>query len=494
MTQPSVKKNYIYRTLYEVLTLITPFITTPYVARVLGAGGVGDYSYTYSIISYFMLFGGLGTASYGAREIARNRDNKALLSKLFWEIQIMTFFTTGICLLLWLCVISFYTKYRAIFLALTPFLFGTMFDISWFFTGLERVKNIVLRNSIIKIAGIVLLFLLVKKKEDIILYCIINSLTTLLGNLSMWLYLPKIISKVDFRQLQFRNHLHETLVYFIPTVATSIYTVLDKTLIGTITGSSYQNGYYEEATKIIKVVKSVVFVAVNSVMGARISYLFVDDKIDEIKRRISRSLDFIYLLAFGAGFGIIGVSRRFIPLFLGEGFEPVIPLLCIMTPLILIIGTSNCLGNLYYTPSGQRKRSAKVIVLGACCNLCLNLLLIPKLGATGATIASIIAELLITILYVQMSQSFMTWNQIWLFSWKRLLVGSLMCSVVYVLGITIRTSDIVTVAVQVAAGMIFYVGLLLILKDSMANELLNMMFKFLRKRNQISFFHDKGAN
>ena len=49
--QPSLKKNYIYRVLYEVLILITPFITTPYISRVLGADGVGDYSFSHSIIT-----------------------------------------------------------------------------------------------------------------------------------------------------------------------------------------------------------------------------------------------------------------------------------------------------------------------------------------------------------------------------------------------------------------------------------------------------------
>ena len=135
MSQPSVKKNYIYRTMYEILVLITPFVTTPYISRVLGADGVGVYSYTYSIMTYFTLFAALGTVSYGAREIAQHRDDKRQSSKLFWEIELMTVATTTICLIVWCVVIIFSRQYRPYFIALIPVLLGTMFDISWYFTG-----------------------------------------------------------------------------------------------------------------------------------------------------------------------------------------------------------------------------------------------------------------------------------------------------------------------------------------------------------------------
>lgn len=481
MQQPSIKKNYFYRVFYEVLILITPFITTPYVSRVLGADGVGIYSYTQSIIQYFMLFGALGTVGYGAREIARTRDDQDQSSKLFWEIELLTIFTSGICLIVWIAFIIFSTKYKLYYAALLPFLLGTMFDISWYFTGLEKVKNIVLRNSAVRVLGIVLLFVLVKQKEDLIIYCLINSVTALLGNLSMWLYLPRMLKKVNVKELRFKNHFHETLIYFIPAIATSIYTVLDKTLIGAITGSEFQNGYYEQATKIIKIVKSVVFVAVNSVMGARISYLFAEEKYEEIKRRISRSMDFIYLLAFGAIFGITGVASRFVPAFLGDGYEPVVSLLYYMAPLIIIVGTSNCLGSQYYTPSGQRKRSAKVIVLGAVINLCLNLLLIPRYESYGATIASVIAEIVIAIIYVQMSSGYMTWGKLWEFSWKRIIAGTLMYLVIIVIGQNILVNEIITVIIQVVLGLVIYCLLLFIFDDKMLKEMYNTGMRKIKK-------------
>lgn len=473
--QPSLKKNYLYRIFYEVLILITPFITTPYVSRVLGADGIGDYSFSHSIITYFMLFGALGTAGYGAREIARARNDSKLSSKLFWEIELMTVFTTGICLLIWIGVIIFSEKYRYCYIALSPFLISTMFDISWYFTGLEKVKNIVIRNSIVRILGIILLFFLVREKNDLILYCVINSVTSLIGTLSMWLYLPKMLERVSFKELRFKHHFHETLIYFIPTIATSVYTVLDKTLIGIITGDSYQNGYYEQATKVINIVKSFVFVAVNSVMGARISYLFSENKISEIKSRILKSMDFIYFLAYGTVFGIVGIASRFVPLFFGAGYDEVVEILYCMVPLIVIIGTSNCLGSQYYTPSGQRKKSAKIIVMGAIINLILNIIMIPSCGVYGATIASVIAELFITICYVGFSNGYMSWNSLVHFSYKRILSGGIMYFLIVALGRCLNFDQYFIVGIQILSGGLVYFSILYLLNDSIVKYLVRLL-------------------
>lgn len=481
MSQPSVKKNYIYRTLYEILVLITPFVTTPYISRVLGADGVGIYSYTSSIMTYFTLFAALGTVSYGAREIAQHRDDKQQSSKLFWEIELMTVATTTICLIAWCAVIIFSRQYRPYFFALIPVLLGTMFDLSWYFTGLERIKNIVICNSFCKIAGIILLFTFVKQREDLVRYVVINSMVTMLGNLSMWIYLPKMLAKVDARTLTFKNHFKETLIYFVPTIATSIYTVLDKTLIGAITHDTYQNGYYEQANKIMRMTYTVSFVAINSVMSARISYLFAEKKYDEIKNRIRKTMDFIFLIGFGCTFGIIGVAGRFVPAFLGPGYEPVVELVCCMSPLIIIVGISNCLGSNYYTPSGQRARSARVIVLGSVVNLILNLLMIPFIGVTGAVIASIIAESVISALYVRMSGEYMSGKILIKISWKRILSGLIMLMFVLIIGEYLPYRNLVAAAIQVVAGAAVYFGLLFLMKDNMLQELINIALRILKR-------------
>ena len=166
---PSVRKNYIYNLIYQVMTLITPFITTPYISRVLGADGTGVQSYTNSVVQYFAILAALGTASYGQREIARHRDDIKMRNRLFWEIEALCMATTAACLMIWLFVIGFAREYRPYYIVLTMTLTAVAFDISWFFGGLEQYSLIVLRNTAVKLVGIAMLFLFIREKEDLLL-------------------------------------------------------------------------------------------------------------------------------------------------------------------------------------------------------------------------------------------------------------------------------------------------------------------------------------
>lgn len=491
---PSVKINFIYRTFFDVLTIITPLVTAPYVSRVLGANGIGIYSYTSSIMSFFTMFAALGTVTYGMKEISQNRDDRKKSSRLFWEIEIMTVFTSAVCLFVWLGLSVLYKEYTPYLLALIPMLIGTTFDISWFFTGYEKVSYTVINNSIIKILSLVCLFVFIKSKEDLFLYVLLNSLASFFGSLSMWIHLPKMLVKVSFKGLKFKRHFKETMVYFIPTIATSVYTVLDKTLIGIITNDNYQNGYYDQAYKIIRLVNSVVFTSVNTVMGARIAYLFAKEKLGEIKNRINRSMSFILLVGFGATFGVIGIAEKFVPVFFGEGYEPVTFLIYMMSPLIIIIGVSNCLGSQYFTPSGRRKESAKIIVIGSVINLILNLCIIPYFKAQGAIVSSLIAEGFISYVYVKKSRGNMTFLQLFKLSWKRVVAGVVMCPGVMLAGNFFENSlsagdklerllsSSLGLGIQMLTGVVIYVGILALLRDDMLFELIKMFKQSVLKK------------
>lgn len=177
---------------------------------------------------------------------------------------------------------------------------------------MKLFKYIVIRNTIVKLTGIALLFILVKTKNDVAIYIAIMAATGLLGNISMWTYLPKFLKKVDIRRLRPFRHFKQTFAYFIPTIATSVYTVLDKTMIGVITKSSDQNGYYEQATKIVRMIQSLLF-SLNTVMTSRQSYLFAEKKYDEIKDKINKSFDYLFGIAIAAMFGLQGIAANFVP-------------------------------------------------------------------------------------------------------------------------------------------------------------------------------------
>ena len=481
--QPSLKKNIAISTVYQVLLIILPIITAPYAARVLGPDQSGIYDYTNSIQTYFAMFAALGTATYGAREIARVRNDAAMRSKLFWEIELMTVMTSTVCIIVWFIFIAITNRYKVIYLVLTMGLFSTMFDISWFFAGMEQFKYTVTKNAACKLIGVVLMFLFVKKPDDLLLYIIIITASTMIGNLSMWLYVPRFIQKVDFKTLTFRRHFHETLIYFVPSIATSVYTVLDRTLIYLITNNKAENGFYHYTMQIINMMKALTFSSLNMVLGSRIAYLFAEEKYDEIKERIRDSINYILFMGIGICFGLSGVAKRFVPIFLGPGYDRVIVMLMLMSPIVVIIGVSNCLGSQYYTPSGNRKLSAKFIIIGALVNLTLNLILIPRYWGYGAIVASLIAELVITVLYFRFCNGYLTVDTLLREGWKKLTAGIIMFAVIKVIDRFIA-SDLIALLVEMAVGFSVYCIMILALRDTFITEI--VFGKILKKKRSAS--------
>ena len=476
MNTPSIKKNFVYSTAYQILTMAVPFITTPYVSRVLGADGIGIYSFTSSVVAFFTMFAALGVMSYGAREISRVRNNRSLLSRLFWEIELLVAFSTAVCLLLWGVWMICAPKYNVIYLILSMSIIGVVADISWFFTGLEQFKYIVLRNSTVKFLGTISLFVFIREKDDLNLYIFLMTLINLLGAFSMWMYIPQMVDRVNWSTLHVRKHFGETLVYFIPTIATSLYTILNKVLLGFIGDDIRDNGYYEQANRIINICQMLTFTALNRVLGARIAFLFVENKIEEIQKRIEKSLHYILFTGLGLIFGLQALTPRFVPWFFGAGFEPVIFLLQLLSPIILIIGISNCLGSQYYTPAGLRKQSARYIIVGAVVNLVLNLILIPYFGAIGAVSGSLVAELTITCLYVYNCGEYLTLSQLGRNGWRKVIAGILMYLVISSISCTIDNNTVFCI-VSVIIGVFTYILILVLMHDKFALDLVSMLKK-----------------
>jgi len=482
--EPSVRLNFILSMAYQVLVVVLPMITAPYVSRVLGADKNGIYSFTASYQTYFSMFAALGTVSYGSREIARNRKDRPLRSKLFWEIELMTVLTSTVSLIAFIAFFMLRDRYRIYYVPQVMAILAVMFDISWFFTGIEEFRYIVTKNAAFKLLGAVLIFTLVHRPEDLLIYITILSATTMIGNMSMWIHMPRFLDRVDFKSLRVRRHLKETMVYFIPSIATSVYTVLDKTLIGEITRNEAENGYYDRVVQLINIMKALTFTALNSVLGARISYLFAEKRYDEIRRRIETSINYILFMGLGICFGLSAVAPRFIPWFLGPGYERSITMLILMSPIVVIIGVSNCLGSQYFTPAGKRAQSARFIIAGSCVNLVLNLILIPRYWGYGAIIASLIAELTITVLYVAFSGESFHPAVLIRDGWKKLLAAALMFAAARMID-PLFHANFPALAAEVLLGGSVYIAVLFLLRDGfMTGFVMDTVRSVLKRRGK----------
>lgn len=465
MKNPSIKNNFIYSMFFQVFSVVVPFITMPYLSRVLGVEGIGIRSYTDSVQTYFSMFAALGTSTYGAREIAQHRRDKNSYTRLFWEIELMTVVTTTVCLLAWAILIFASKKYTIYYAILTLNLVASLFDISWFFNGLEQFGWVVAKNTVFKIIGIFCIFIFVREKSDLTVYFFIQSGSIVLANLSMWSYLPKVLEKFPKENIRIIYHLKRTIVYFIPNIASSVYLVLDKVILEALTKNIVENGYYAQAEKIISICKSLVFIALNSVVGVRISFLFSENKIEEIHQRINYSMNYIMFMGFGCMFGIQGIAANFVPLFFGDEYGKVVFLLYFFCPIIIPTAISSCMNSQYFTPIGRRTECTKYILVGAVINVLLNFGLIPKYASYGAVCASVIAECVIAILFIYHSKNYMTFALLWKIGTKKLLSGIIMLIAVIVIGKIQLMPTIMVLAFQIFFGISSYLISLILMRD-----------------------------
>lgn len=471
MSKKSVTKNYIYNLIYQILVLILPLITTPYISRVLGAENIGIYSYTISIATYFILFGSLGVALYGQRQIAYEQQKGKKLSKTFWEIIILRFITMIISMIIFYLIFVNGKQYTEYYKILLLELLANCFDISWFFQGMENFKKTVIRNTIVKIISVVSIFIFIKESKDLPIYFLIYVLSTFIGNISLWCYLPKYLKKVNIKQLNIVKHIKPTIYLFIPQIAIQVYTILDKTMIGTIIPDKSEVGFYEQSQKIIKVILTVI-TSLGTVMLPRIANTFASGEKEKVSNYMKKSFNLVFLLAFPMIFGIILVSKKFVPIYFGQGYEKVSLLMNVISPIILIIGLSNVIGIQYLLPTKRQKEYTISVICGAIINFIMNACLIEKLGAIGASIGTVIAELTVTLIQFYFIRKDFNLKEIFKLAQKYFLVSIVMFIICIIIGKFINNS-LISIVTQIIVGGITYIVFLLILKDNFITGILN---------------------
>lgn len=464
--QKSIKKNYIYNVSYQILTLLTPFITTPYISRVLGAEGIGTYSYSNSIVSYFVLAAVLGLHTYGQREAAYSQDNSYKITGIFWETTIFKLITSIISLAAYFIFISFLRNNSAVFIIQSITILATALDISWFFQGLEEFGKIALRNCGFKILNIVYIFLFVKSKDDILFYIFGIAALTLAGNISMWSFLPKYLVKIRFGDIKVFRNARDIVQLFIPTVAIQIYTVLDKTMIGMYASSYSENGFYEQAERLSKMALMII-TSLGTVMSPRIAYTYIKKDTEKLQYYMYRSYRFVWFMALPIMFGLIAVSDLVVPWFYGPGYERCVILIRIFSFLVLAIGLSNVTGMQLLIPIKKQNVFTVTVMAGAVVNLVINIFLIPRYFAVGAALASIIAEFLVTAIqfvYVVQIKKLFTYRGIFRYAARYFLCGGTMFAAVTVFKQFLKPNVSGTFFAVIAGGIIYF-GMLFLWKD-----------------------------
>lgn len=395
MTQKSFTRNYIFNLLYQIMAIALPLITTPYLSRVLGADSIGQYSFAQSIVSYFALFAALGTTLYGQRLIARANSDPQERSKLFWEVFIFRLLGVIIACGIYCILIIPRSADTLLYIVAAIEIITVAFDITWFYQGMEDFRPIALCTAIGRFVAIVCIFVFVKEKSDLVIYVILYCCSILLGNLISWFGLKNYLVPVRLRGFKIGRHFLPSVSLFASQFAIQIYTVLDKTMIGLITKSDFQNGYYEQSQKLIKVLIAIV-TSLGAVMASRVAVLWKENKKDEIYKLLYGSFRLIFALGLPMAAGVNLIISRFVPIFYGAGYESVIPIINVLVLMFPVLGCSNIIGIQLLVPSGREKLLTCSVIAGAAANVILNLIMIGHFQALGAAIASVCAEFIVT--------------------------------------------------------------------------------------------------
>lgn len=395
----SIQKNFIYNVLYQMLLVILPLITAPYISRTLGATAVGVYSYTYSVAYYFLLVAMLGIGNHGNRSIATVRGDREKLNKTFSSIYSLQIITFSVVILAYIIYFLFIAKdNRLIVLLQLLYVTSGLFDIGWLFFGLEQFKLTVARNALIKILTVFLMFVFVHKPSDLWKYTLIMAAGTLLSQAYLWFYVKKYVTFVRCSFSEIASNIKPVLILFVPVLSYSIYKVMDKIMLGNM--SNYdQVGFYNNAEKIINIPMGII-TALGTVMLPRMSNIIANGDREKTNDYIRISTKLVTLLSSAIAFGLMGVSSVLSPVFFGEEFAACGTIIKLLSVTVFFIAWANVIRTQYLIPNKRDSIYLTATIVGAILNLIINWILIPKYQANGAAIGTIVAEF--SVMFIQM--------------------------------------------------------------------------------------------
>ena len=471
----SVKVNYILNLINTGTQMLFPLITFPYVCRVIEADGIGQINFFQSIISYISLFTCLGIPMYAIREIARDRSDVVQMNRTAMEILLLHSMLTlvGYAIVAILCLTVPQIQVNIpLFLILSLTIFFTAIGCEWFYQGIEDFKYITIRGLIIKTVSVVLLFIFVKSKTDLLYYGCYTVFGVLGGNIFNFFRLRKYIHRenIIFSELHIKRHIKPVLKVFSFSVVTSIYLQLNTVLLGFLK-NALAVGYFAAATKVMQMLLTM-SACLGSVMMPRASHLIAENKEDEFNRLIQKSYDFTLAIALPMTIGLIFCAPSLITALCGVKFEHSILPSQIIAPIILMVAISNVFGIQVLFPKGKINVVTLSCGIGAVADLILNLCLIPFFSYIGTSIAYLGAEVATTV-----SMYFIGRRYIPIIYFKKShLTYALGCIVMafalYGLSL-LQLSTLTILLLQGCCGVLAYFIILCICKDEMLVQILS---------------------
>lgn len=470
MRKQSIKKNFVFQLLYQILIYVVPLIISPFLTRRLGGESLGVYTYSYSIAYYFLLLANLGIKTHGQRIIAVSRDNSEKLRTEFWSLFYLHIFISMLSLIVYmLCCIFVFKDNTNIFFIQGLYVLSALFDITWLFFGLENFKSVVIKNTIVKMLECVLIFSLIRKPDDLWIYTLIMAGSVFWGQFIM---LPQAVKSVKPIKVTIEDmvpHIKPMLVLFVAVVASTLYTVFDKTLLGILSHNINNVAYYEYSDKIITIPKQVIAV-VGTVMLPQACKNFADNNIDSLKKNINISVVIVTIISMGAIFGLSAVSNKLSVVYYGNEFEACGAIIKYMTPLIFVVMIGDVFRTQFIIPSNKDNVYVTSLVISAVINIIISCVFIPIYGVGGAILGTSVAEVFGLFYQGYHSRTIINIPQIMKNSLVLIIDGSIMYVLVKFIDINTGLTGISLLS-EIAIGGIAYIVLVAISLKLFVNEI-----------------------
>lgn len=409
----TIKKNFAYSSVLTIAGYVLPFITFPYVSRVLGPVGIGEYNFANSVISYFSIFAMMGINTIGIREMARVKEDKMAMSKVFNSLLTLNLITTVLAivsLLLFIPIVSSFEAHKDyLYIGVANILCGTLI-IEWFYKGIEDFKYITIRSLVIRGLYIVSIFVFIKDRNDSLLYFILTVMMTVVNAVVNLVHTRQYV-KISLKGIDFKPYLKSFFVLGIYQILTSMYISFNIIYLGSVSDDTAV-GYYSVSVKLYTILMSV-FTAFTGVMLPRMSSLLSKGSMNEFKVLTTKSFDCLLLFSLPC----IAIAEIYAPGIIrivgGAGFEESILPFRIIMPLMFIVGYEQIIIVQILTPL---KKDIAILIgsfCGALVSLILNLVIVPRMAAVGSSIVWFVSELVVlvsaqyfTIKYVSYSMPF----------------------------------------------------------------------------------------
>lgn len=396
MKKDSLKVNFAFQIVYQVLMLFVPLVIAPYLTRTLGSDNLGTYAYVHSIAYYFVLFAMLGISKYGQRLIAQTEFGSLSQRKAFWSLYLTHSAFSIIAIIAYVFFILVVVKEDArIFWCDIYYVISALFDITWLFYGLENFRSVVYRNTVVKLVECILIFLLVKSTADLSIYVLICSVSLLLGQVAMIPLLIKYVPPIKVSLAECRSHIKPLFVLTIAVLAVSLYTIFGKTLLGLFADKS-DVAFYEYADRLVKI--PLTFIAVvGTIMLPRACKLVTENDNKSSFKYYINSIWFTSVISTLTFWMLIVLADKIAIGYLGAEFAPCGKIMKMLSPIVLIVGLGDIVRNQYLIPNKRDKQYTIGISLSAIINIIISILLLLYLPAgwkvLGVVIGTMTAEL-----------------------------------------------------------------------------------------------------